>query len=259
MKIFILAALLLFLLMPAPGFGDEVKSRYDVTFGGFIKFDAGWSSKNFNSDPSVAPRESGVNYSVLADEYSNTFMSGGSTRFNFLISGPDFFGGRTSGFIEGDFRGTATGNSYGGFQLRNAFLKINWRSTEFMVGQNWQQWGMPYYATPLGDNDFMRFLRGKRLPQASIRYFFTKEWNVMFGVAASTNWAGRDWRGPGTPDSRQQGMYSASNWPGFMAEIAWWPDRWGKIGSTGLRFGLGSYYGREMPIGEDEPDESYFS
>jgi hypothetical protein len=44
-------------------------------------------------------------------------MSGAETRFNFLIKGPDLWGAKTSAFIEGDFRGTSTGNQYGGFQL----------------------------------------------------------------------------------------------------------------------------------------------
>ncbi len=260
MKKLALLVLSLFLIIPALGNAGSVTSRYDVTFGGFVKYDVGWSSQNDDSDPSVASRRSGADYSVLKDEYSNTFMSGGSTRFNFLINGPGLWGARTSAFIEGDFRGVSTGNAYGGFQLRHAWMKMNWTSAELMIGLNWQQWGMPYYATLLGDNDFMLFLRGKRTPQVAVRYFLNKELNAMIGISAATRWSGRDWRGPGTPDSRQQGSYSSTEWPGLMAEVAYWSDRFGKVGSTDMKFGLSGYYGKERPTAEDDIDDSsYYS
>ncbi len=254
MKKLALVMLALFLVIPALGNAGSVSSRYDVTFGGFVKLDVGWSSQAANADPALASRSSGNNYSVFNDEFSNTFMTGGETRMNFLVKGPDLWGAKTSAFIEGDFRGVSTGNQYGGFQLRHAFMKLTWPGkTELMMGQNWQQWGMPYYGAWLGVNDFRAELRGQRLPQMAIRYFFNKEFNAMFGISAATEWSG-------TGGIRQVDTYSESNWPGLMAEIAYWSDRCGKIGSNNLKFGLGGYYGQERPSAVDAANVStYYS
>jgi len=244
MKKLVLVMLALFLVIPALSNAGSVSSRYDVTFGGFVKMDVGWSSQSNNADPAFAARKSGDNYSVFSDEFSNTFMTGGESRFNFLVKGPDLWGAKTTAFIEGDFRGTTTGNAHGGFQLRHAFMKLQWPGmSELMIGQNWQQWGMPYYGAMIGANDFAYNLKGIRTPQMAFRYFFNKEFNAMFGITSATDWAGA---------TRQQDNYSRSNWPGLMGEIAYHTDRCGKIGPHNLKFALGGYYGQERPWSVDD-------
>ncbi|MBP1748331.1 MAG: hypothetical protein H6Q52_870 [Deltaproteobacteria bacterium] len=240
MKKLILVLLAVFLVIPALSNAGSVSSRYDVTFGGFVKFDGGWATDNTNADPYISGRDSATGREYLADEYSNTFMTGAETRLNFLIKGPDLWGAKTSAFIEGDFRGVSTGNAYGGFQLRHAFMTMNWQSAELMIGQNWQQWGMPYYPAALGFNDNSTFLKGLRMPQIAFRYFFTKEFNAMVGVQSATDWAGST---RGANDD-----YARSEWPGVMGEIAYWSDRCGKIGANNLKFGLGGFYGKEKKI-----------
>ena len=190
MKKLALALLVLALAIPALSAAGSVSSRYDVTFGGFVKYDLGYSTQNMHADPTAAHRQSGNSFEWLADKYGNTFQTAAETRFNFLIKGPDLWGAKTNAFIEGDFRGTTTGNSYGGFQLRHAFMSLNWQSAELMIGQNWQQWGMPYYNAALGNNDFSQYLGGIRTPQAALRYFFTKELNAMIGITSATEWSG---------------------------------------------------------------------
>ncbi len=245
MKKLLLCLFLLSLMLPFLANAGTVSSRYDVTFGGFVKYDLGWMSQNGNADTPVAARSSSGAMAVLADEYSNTFQTAGETRLNFLVKGPGLWGAKTSAFIEGDFRGVATGNGYGGFELRHAFMTLKWSSAELMIGQNWQQWGMPYYGAWIGCNDFRAFLRGWRMPQMAFRYFFTKELNAMIGITSATEWSGT-----GTfPYVRQfNDGYARSNWPGLMGEIAYWSDRAGKIGSNNLKFGLGAYFGKEKKV-----------
>lgn len=244
MKKLVLVLLAVFLVIPALSNAGTVSSRYDVTFGGFVKYDVGWASQNTNADPYIAGRSSTSSREYLADEYTNTFMTAAETRFNFLVKGPDLWGAKTSAFIEGDFRGVSTGNSYGGFQLRHAFMSMKWQSAELMIGQNWQQWGMPYYPASIGFNDNSTFLKGIRIPQIAFRYFFTKEFNAMIGVQSATEWSG-------SFNTRQVDDYARSNWPGVMGEIAYWSDRCGKIGPNNLKFGLGGYYGREKKTSAD--------
>jgi len=229
--------LALFLLIPAMSNAGSMSSRYDVTFGGFVKYDLGWTSQNANADAVNASRSSSSTRSVLADEYGNTFMSGAETRFNFLVKGPDLWGAKTSAFIEGDFRGTSTGNQYGGFQLRHAFMKMNWQSAELMIGQNWQQWGMPYYVPTVSILDYAQYMKGIRTPQIAFRYFFTREFNAMFGVTSATEAYGAT---RGYNDG-----FARSSWPGLQGEVAYWTDRCGKIGPHNLKFALGGYYGKD--------------
>ena len=52
------------------------------------------------------------------------------------IKGPDAFGAKTSGVIEGDF--FAQGNiNINLFRLRHAFIKLNWTNLEVLAGQYW--------------------------------------------------------------------------------------------------------------------------
>ncbi len=250
MKKLVLVMLAVFLVIPALSNAGSVSSRYDVTFGGFVKYDVGWASQNSDADMYVAQRSGSGSKDYLRDKYSNTFQTAGETRLNFLVKGPDLWGAKTSAFIEGDFRGVSTGNSYGGFQLRHAFMKMNWDSAELMIGQNWQQWGMPYYPAEIGFNDFSTYLKGNRLPQIAFRYFFTKELNAMIGIQSATEWSGN----PGSStyvsaNSRQWADdYARSNWPGIMGELAYWSDRCGKIGTNNLKFGLGGFFGKEKKV-----------
>lgn len=242
MKKLAMVVLALALAIPALSQAGSVSSRYDVTFGGFVKYDLGYSTQNNNADPIVANRQSSSTLQWLADQYTNTFQTAAETRFNFLVKGPDLAGAKTSAFIEGDFRGVTTGNSYGGFQLRHAFMSLDWQSANLMIGQNWQQWGMPYYTAALGNNDFGQYLAGNRTPQAALRYFFTKEFNAMAGVTSATEWSGSDGiRG-------YNDGYARSGWPGLQGEIAYWTDRCGRIGPNNLKFALGAYFGKEKKI-----------
>ena len=241
MKKFIYVMLALLLSIPALSNAGSVSSRYDVTFGGFVKYDLGYTSQNANADMYFASRKSADGIRYLADDYSNTFQIAGETRFNFLIKGPNLRGAKTSAFVEGDFRGVSTSNAYGGFQLRHAFMTLNWESAELMVGQNWQQWGMPYYPAEIGFNDYSTYLKGIRIPQAAFRSFFTKEFNAMVGIQSATGWAGT-----GFNDVRQYNDgYARSNWPGIMGEVAYGTDRCSKIGPFNLKFAIGGFYGRK--------------
>lgn len=249
MQRLVLVVFTLLFAIPALSNAGTVSSRYDVTFGGFVKYDLGWSSQNMPGDPPGAYRSSTSTRAVFGDEYGNTFASGAETRLNFLIKGPDLWGARTSAFIGGDFRGVDTGNSYGGFQIRHAFMTLNWPGgSELMIGQNWQQWGMPYYLAAIGANDFGMYNRGVRQPQVAFRYSFTKEFNAMAGVISATDAYGTT---RGYNDD-----YARSSWPGLMGEVAYWTDRCGRIGSNNLKLALGGYFGKEKVTGPDAADDS---
>lgn len=58
------------------------------------------------------------------------------TRLTGVITGPDAFGAKTSGLIEGAFFGNIAPN-INSFRLRHAFIKLNWPTTEVLLGQFW--------------------------------------------------------------------------------------------------------------------------
>lgn len=58
------------------------------------------------------------------------------TRLKATITGPDVWGAKSSGLIEGAFFGNIE-NNINTFRLRHAFVKLSWTSTELMVGQYW--------------------------------------------------------------------------------------------------------------------------
>lgn len=119
----------------------QEKSDFGIKFSGFVKSDF-----FFDSRQTVAAREGHFllwpSPEVL-DEPGNDINA--KTNFNFLavqsrlkgtISGPDAFGAKTSGVIEGDFFAQANDN-INLLRLRHAFVKLNWTNLEVLAGQYW--------------------------------------------------------------------------------------------------------------------------
>jgi len=120
---------------------DEEESRFGIKLSGFIKNDFFWDSRQ-----TIAAREGHFLLwpsAVLEDSQGEDINSKGS--FNFLaiqsrlsvkLTGPDAFGAKTSGLIEGDFFAQANDN-VNLFRLRHAYIKLNWEHLELMTGQYW--------------------------------------------------------------------------------------------------------------------------
>lgn len=58
------------------------------------------------------------------------------SRLGVSISGPDFFGMKTSGVVEGDFFGVSNAD-INGFHLRNAYIKLSNDKIDVLMGQFW--------------------------------------------------------------------------------------------------------------------------
>jgi len=119
----------------------QEEQKFGIKFSGFVKNDFFWDSRQ-----TVAAREGHFLLwptPELLDENGEDINSVAS--FNFLaiqsrlgatLSGPDAFGAKTSGLIEGDFFAQANAN-INLFRLRHAFIKLNWTHLEVMAGQFW--------------------------------------------------------------------------------------------------------------------------
>ena len=120
---------------------EKKEPQFGVKISGFVKNDFFWDSRQ-----TVAAREG---HFLLWPEPVELDNNGndlnGKSSFNFLsiqsrlsigLSGPDAFGAKTSGLIEGDFFAQANDN-INMLRLRHAFVKLNWEHLEIMAGQYW--------------------------------------------------------------------------------------------------------------------------
>lgn len=119
----------------------QEKSKFGIKFTSFVKTDL-----MFDSRQTVTAREGhfllypmNVSYDSKNNDRnakSNFNMLSIQTRLKGAITGPDAFGAKTSGLIEGAFFGH-TNADINGFRLRHAFIKLKWENTELLVGQYW--------------------------------------------------------------------------------------------------------------------------
>jgi hypothetical protein len=135
-------SLLLFFLAYAPlMIFSQDEPAFGIKFTGYVKTDIIWDSRQ-----TVDIREGHFLLypkPELLDPDGNDINAKASfnflniqTRFRADIKGPDALGAKTSGAIEGEFFGMAD-SDINGFRLRHAYVKLNWKTTELMVGQFW--------------------------------------------------------------------------------------------------------------------------
>ncbi|MCX8110746.1 MAG: hypothetical protein N3D15_05810 [Syntrophorhabdaceae bacterium] len=240
MKRYLVLLLALLLALPALSHAGSVTSRYDVTLGGYVKFDVVYTDQNDTHNLRAAARDSRRTFAENANSsYDAVTWAGGETRLNLAIKGPDGWGAKTNAFIEGDFRGGSGGGqgaaTYGFFTLRHAFMNMDWGSTKLLVGHTWQAWGLLPTLNVLGASE-NHFMRGNvRVPQIRLTQGFTKELDMVIGLAAPTNTFGNT-----QPDDKSRALY-----PDSSIEFVYKTPAMGKIGPRTLTLGLGGMVGKE--------------
>lgn len=128
------------LLSTSTATGDE-PPVFGITFSGFVKTDYILDSRQ-----TVNVREGHfLLYPAPELKDRNGEDVNAQANFNILsiqsrlagkITGPDAFGAKTSGLLEGEFFGTSDAD-VSGFRVRHAFLKLDWESTSLLLGQYW--------------------------------------------------------------------------------------------------------------------------
>lgn len=123
------------------GQDKQEEMKFGIKFSGFIKTDA-----FFDTRQNVSLRE-GHFLLYPEPQLSDTLGKdiNAASNFNILsiqsritgaIAAPDAFDAKTSGILEGEFFGTSDGD-VNGFRLRHAYAKLNWETSELLVGQTW--------------------------------------------------------------------------------------------------------------------------
>ena len=246
MKKLVVVLLAAFLAVPAVGFAGSATSRWDLTIGGYVKFDMGWGSQSQGQDAYLALRQGNGSNDNYADQTSNFYMYSGETRVNMLTKGPDAWGAKTSAFIEGHFRGDSVGtsNAQGTFSLRHAFMQFDWPTSRLVIGQTFHKWGvLPTFAnTILEYNGLGPFLKGLRQPTLRFEKQMGQNWNWSVAATSPTNTLGNNVNNgsSGVSDS-----YTNSQMPFFEGSFGWTTDKCGKIGPWQMLFNLEGFYGRQ--------------
>lgn len=139
--LYVIAALI---LVPTFLFSQEAekKEEFGIKWGGFVRNDVIYNTRQVSSARGeglfflaplpIVENDNGDDLNAVP----NLNIIGINTRLNGKITGPDAFGAKTSGFIEGDFFGTAADYRFH-FRLRHAMMKLTWEKSELMSGQYW--------------------------------------------------------------------------------------------------------------------------
>lgn len=257
LRVLILAASILF-ATPVVSLAGSATSRWDARLGGMVKFDYGYATQAVGADADFAQRKSRLGAENALDETSNQFWAAGETRLNILIKGPTAKGAKTSAFVEGDFRGQYSDSTYGNFNLRHAYMKLDWPKTSVVIGQTWQPWGIFPNLWLLKYDEDGPYNRGIRIPQITVNQKLSRDFSIKGGITSPSTALGSE-QGSNIVSSN-----TTSNWPDFAGELVWATDRYGRIGPWPFELAAGGLIGSRKVIydratGIVVPDQELFN
>jgi hypothetical protein len=119
-----------------------VEKEWDVSLNGFIRTDYIWDTRK-----SVQVREDNLNLypldealDVNGDDINKAAQSNFlsvTSRLGVKAKGPNVWGAKTTGVLEGDFFGNFEGSTIGLFRLRHGYVNLEWSKTLLTMGQTW--------------------------------------------------------------------------------------------------------------------------
>lgn len=159
--------------------------EWDVNLYGFIRTDYIWDTRK-----SAQVREYNLNLyplDVALDANGKDMNAVGQSNFLSVVSrlgvkvkGPDVWGAKMSGTLEGDFFGN-TESSIGLLRLRHAYVSMDWSKTSLTMGQTWYPTfipevfpGVANFSTGIMFNPF------GWASQVKLKQNFTKEFSFAF-------------------------------------------------------------------------------
>jgi len=181
---------------------------FGISFSGFVRTDVmvdtrqtvSFREGHFLLYPSaVMPDSDGADINARA----NFNILSIQTRLLGKISGPDAWGAKTSGLLEGEFFGMSDAD-VNGFRLRHAYVLFDWRRVSLLVGQTWHpMFVVEMFLAVVSFNTGAPFQPFSRNPQIRLSCAFRGF--KLIAAAASQ----RDFQSPG-PDRNNQPVFSSS-------------------------------------------------
>ncbi|MBM4171490.1 MAG: hypothetical protein FJ214_06445 [Ignavibacteria bacterium] len=226
-----------FIVIISTSLSQNEKNNFGVSFSGFVKTDIIYDSRqtasfreghfllyptNENLDINGKDINANSNFNILSIQ----------TRLNGKITGPDAFGGATSGAIEGEFFGTSDGD-VNGFRLRHAYVKLDWENTSILIGQTWHpMFVVEMFPGVVSFNTGAPFQPFSRNPQ--IRFSYSSQ-GFKFIFAALSQ---RDFTSSG-PDGFSSSYLRNAILPNLHAQV--------QYSNNGNLFGIGVDYKKLIP------------
>lgn len=159
-------------------------NEWGIKWSGFITMDAFWDTRK-----PVEARDGGIflypsnvqldaNGIDLNDRISFNYVVM-NTRLNAKITAPDALGAKISGMIEGWFMGLSN-DDMNGFALRHAFIKMDWKKTQLLIGQTWHPlFTERMFPSTVTGNAGAPFQPFSRAPQFRLTQKLSKSQNIM--------------------------------------------------------------------------------
>jgi len=135
----------------APGiYGNmysPVKSKFNLSIGGYVKLDYAYNSVNLGNSGSISPSSGQIpskslTASSLGAGEDQSILSARQSRLWFKVQGPTFLGAKTSALIESDFYGDpSAANESPQLRMRLAYGLMDWANTQVLFGQAYDAFG----------------------------------------------------------------------------------------------------------------------
>lgn len=193
--------------------------EWDVNLYGFVRTDYIWDSRK-----SAQVREEQLNLyplDVALDANGKDANAVGQSNFLSVTSrmgvkakGPDVWGAKMQGTLEGDFFGNAEG-LIGLLRLRHAFVNMDWSKTTLTIGQTWYPTFIPEVFPGVANfNTGIMFNPFGWATQVKLKQSFTKEFSVT-----ATLYKEREFTAPGTTGGTQNAASINSALPSLNAQL----------------------------------------
>lgn len=181
---------------------EQKKPAFGIKFSGFVKTDIFFDSREV-----ITARQGhfllypanewlDANGNDINDHWNYNILSI-QTRVAGSIWGPDALGAKTSAYIEGEFFGNIN-PAINTFRLRHAYIKLNWKTTEFLAGQTWHpMFATDCYPGTVSFNTGAPFLVFSRNPQLRVTQKVGK-FQFLLAAMSQVDFSSTGPEGPGT-------------------------------------------------------------
>ncbi len=176
----------------------QEENKFGIRFSGFVKSDIFYDSREVETirEGHFLLYPLNVKYdkdSADVNAHPSFNMLSIQSRLTGNITAPDVLGAKTSGMLEAEFFGTSNAD-INGFRLRHALVKLNWKSTELLIGQTWHPMFNSFcFPEVVSFNTGAPFQPFSRNPQIRLTQSFGNFRMLLAGMAQ------RDFTSPG-PD-----------------------------------------------------------
>ncbi|WP_395043273.1 hypothetical protein [Flavobacterium sp.] len=204
----------------------SVEKEWDVNLYGFIRTDYIWDTRK-----SAQVREYNLNLYPLdevLDANGEDVNKVGASNFLSVVSrlgvkvkGPNVWGAKTSGTLEGDFFGN-TESSIGLFRIRHAHINLDWSKTSLTLGQTWYPSFIPEVFPGVANfNTGILFNPFGWASQVRVKQNFSKEFSF-----ALTAYKEREFTTPTAATGTQNSASTNSALPTFHGQFQFKNKNW---------------------------------